>query len=110
MKVIKVHRTTIGGTSMVVRECPTIWVVSTTNRSNTSVERRCAVHYKKSQHKTISKLAAHIIGDEVGVYEYINDFGATMRVRCTYKEYLYLKLNYGADGLSAEEYEIYKSL
>lgn len=110
MKVIKVHRTTMGGMTMVVRECPTIWVVSTTNRTNSSVARRCAVHYKKSQHKTISKLAAHIIGDEVGVYEYVNDFGATMRVRCTYKEYLYLKLNYGADGLSEEEFEIYKNL
>lgn len=96
--------------TMVVRECPTIWVVSSTNRSNTSVERRCAVHYKKSQHKTIDNLAAHIIGDEQGVYEYINSLGATMRVRCTYKEYLYLKLNYGADGLSEEEYEIYKNL
>ena len=110
MKVIKIHRTTIGGMTMVVRECPTIWVVSTTNRSNTSVVRRCAVHYKKSQHRTINKLAAHIIGDEVGTYEYVNDLGATMRVRCTYKEYLYLKLNYGADGLSEEEYEIYKNL
>ena len=110
MKVLKTHRTALGGTTIVVRECPTIWIVSTTNRSNTSVERRCAVHYKKSQHKTVSKLAAHIIGDEVGVYEYVNDFGATMRVRCTYKEFLYLKLTYGADGLSAEEYEIYKNL
>ncbi|MBQ2046581.1 MAG: hypothetical protein II260_05260 [Muribaculaceae bacterium] len=110
MKVIKIHRTTMCGMTVVVRECPTIWVVSSTNRTNTSVERRCAVHYKKSQHKTISKLAAHIIGDEVGVYEYVNGFGATMRVRCTYKEYLYLKLNYGADGLSEEEYEIYKNL
>jgi hypothetical protein len=100
----------MGGMTMVVRECPTIWVVSSTNRTNTSVERRCAIHYKKSQHKTISKLAAHIIGDEVGVYEYVNDFGATMRVRCTYKEYLYLKLNYCADGLSEEEFEIYKNL
>lgn len=110
MKVIKVHRTTMGGMTMVVRECPTIWVVSSTNRTNTSVVRKCAVHYKKSQHKTINKLAAHIIGDEVGVYEYVNDFGATMRVICTYKEYLYLKLNYGADGLSEEEFEIYKNL
>lgn len=110
MKVIKIHRTTMGGMTMVVRECPTIWIVSSTNRSNTSVERRCAVHYKKSQHKTINKLAAHIIGDEVGLYEYVNSFGATMRVRCTYKEYLYLKLTYGADGLSVEEYEIYNSL
>lgn len=110
MKVIKVHRTTMGGMTMVVRECPTIWVVSTTNRANTSVERRCAIHYKKSKYRTIGKLAAHIIGDEVGVYEYVNSFGATMRVRCTYKEYLYLKLNYGADGLSEEEFEIYKNL
>lgn len=110
MKVLKVHRTTMGGTTMVVRECPTIWVVSTTNRTNISVVRRCAVHYKKSQHKNINKLAAHIIGDEVGVYEYVNSFGATMRVRCTYKEYLYLKLTYGADGLNEEEFEIYKNL
>lgn len=95
---------------MVVRECPTIWIVSTTNRSNTSVERRCAAHYKKSQHKTISKLAAHIIGDERGVYEYINSLGATMKVRCTYKEYLFLKLNYGADGLTDEELKLYESL
>lgn len=110
MKVIKIHRCKVGDTTIIARECPTIWVVSTTNRSNTSVVRRCAVHYKKSQHKTINKLAAHIIGDEVGVYEYVNSFGATMRVRCTYKEYLYLKLTYGADGLSIEEYELYNSL
>lgn len=100
----------MGGMTMVVRECPTIWIVSSTNRSNTSVVRRCAVHYKKNQYKTIDKLAAHIIGDEVGVYEYVNDFGATMRVRCTYKEYLYLKLNYGAEGLSEEELTIYNNL
>lgn len=110
MKVIKIHRTTAGGMTMVVRECPTIWVVSTTNRSNTSVERRCAVHYKKSQHKTIDNLAAHIIGDERGVYEYINSLGATIKVRCTYKEYLYLKLNYGANGLTEEELTIYNNL
>lgn len=110
MKVIKIHRTTVGGMTMVVRECPTIWVVSTTNRSNTSVERRCAVHYKKSQHKTIANLAAHIVGDERGVYEYINTLGATIKVRCTYKEYLYLKLNYGANGLTEEELTIYNNL
>ena len=110
MEGIKVHRTTIGEMTMVVRECPTIWVVSSTNRTNTSVARRCAVHYKKSQHKTINKLAAHIIGDEVGTYEYVNDFGATMRVRCTYKEFLFLKMNYGRDGLNEEEHEIYKNL
>lgn len=110
MKVIKIHRTTVGGMTMVVRECPTIWVVSTTNRSNTSVERRCAVHYKKSQHKTIANLAAHIVGDERGVYEYINSLGATIKVRCTYKEYLYLKLNYGANGLTEEELTIYNNL
>lgn len=110
MKVIKIHRTTMGGMTMVVRECPTIWVVSSTNRTNTSVERRCAVHYKKSKYRTIGNLAAHIVGDEVGVYEYVNDFGATMRVRCTYKEYLYLKLNYGAEGLSEEELTIYNNL
>lgn len=100
----------MGGMTMVVRECPTIWVVSSTNRTNTSVERRCAVHYKKSQHKTISKLAAHIIGDERGVYEYINSLGATMKVRCIYKEYLFLKMNYGRDGLSNEERKIYENL
>lgn len=110
MKVIRVHRTTMGGMTMVVRECPTIWIVSSTNRSNTSVVRRCAVRYKKSQHKTIDKLAAHIIGDEVGVYEYVNSLGATMRVRCTYKEYLYLKMCYGVNGLTESEYELYKTL
>lgn len=110
MKVIKIHRTTMGGMTMVVRECPTIWVVSSTNRSNTSVVRRCAVHYKKSQHKTIDKLAANIVGDERGVYEYINKLDALMKVRCSYREYLFLKLNYGKDGLSEEEHEIYKNL
>lgn len=96
--------------TMVVRECPTIWIVSSTNRSNTSVERRCAVHYKKSKYKTIANLAAHIAGDERGVYEYINSLGATMKVRCTYKEFLHLKLNYGADGLTEEELTIYNNL
>lgn len=110
MKVIKVHRTTMGGMTMVVRECPTIWVVSTTNRANTSVERKCSIHYKKSKYRTICKLAAHIIGDEQGVYEYINSLGATIKVRCTYKEYLYLKLNYGANGLTEEELTIYNNL
>lgn len=100
----------MGGTTLVVQECPTIWVVSSTNRTNTSVVRRCSVRYKKKDYRTINKLAAHIIGDEIGVYEYVNDFGSTMRVRCTYKEYLYLKLNYGADGLSEEEFELYKTL
>lgn len=95
---------------MVVRECPTIWVVSTTNKDNPSVTRRCSARYKKSQHKTISKLAAHLIGDEQGVYEYVNDFDVVRQVRGTYREYLFLKLNYGKDGLTKEEYKIYKSL
>lgn len=110
MKVIKIHRMNHSGMTMVVQECPTIWVVSSTNRTNTSVVRRCSARYKKNQYKTIDKLAAHIIGDEVGTYEYVNDFGATMRVRCTYKEYLFFKLNYGADGLSEEELMIYNNL
>ena len=110
MKVIKIHRCKVGNTTIIARECPTIWIVSSTNKDNTSVPRRCAARYKKSQHKTIGKLAAHIIGDERGVYEYINSLGATMRVRCTYKEYLYLKLNYGASGLSEDEMEIYNNL
>ena len=100
----------MGGMTMVVRECPTIWIVSTTNKDNTSIPRRCAARYKKSQHKTIAKLAAHIIGDERGVYEYVNDFDVIRQVRGTYKEYLFLKLNYGKNGLTAEEYEIYKNL
>lgn len=100
----------MGGMTMVVRECPTIWIVSTTNKDNTSVPRRCAARYKKSQHKTISELAAHIIGDERGVYEYVNDFDVVRQVRGTYKEYLFLKLNYGKNGLNDEEFEIYKSL
>lgn len=110
MKVIKIHRTTIGGMTMVVRECRTIWIVSTTNKDNPSVTRRCAARYKKSKHKTISKLAAHLIGDERGVYEYINSLDATMKVRCTYKEYLFLKMNYGRDGLTDEELAIYNNL
>lgn len=110
MKVIKIHRCKVGDTTIIARECPTIWVISTTNRENPSVARRCNVHYKKKDYKTIGGLAAHIIGDEVGVYEYVNSFGATMRVKCTYKEYLYLKMNYGLDGLTKEECEIYNSL
>lgn len=110
MKIIKVHRTTMGGMTMVVRECPTIWIVSSTNRSNTSVERKCSIHYKKSKYRTIDNLAAHIIGDERGVYEYVNGLGATMKVRCTYKEFLHLKLNYGAEGLTKEEMTIYNNL
>lgn len=110
MKIIKTHRATKYGTTMIVRECPTIWIVSSTNRSNTSVERRCAVHYKKSQYKTIDKLAAHIIGDEVGVYEYVNYLGIPTKVRCAYKEFLCVKRTYGKNGLSEAEYEIYKNL
>lgn len=100
----------MGGMTMVVRECPTIWIISSTNRNNPSVVRRCSVRYKKKDYKTIDKLAAHIIGDEVGVYEYVNSFGATMRVRCTYKEYLYLKMCYGVNGLTESEYKLYKTL
>ena len=110
MKVIKIHRREMCGTTILVKECPTIWITSSTNRTNPSVIRRCSVRYKKKDYRTIDKLAAHLIGDEMGTYEYVNDFGATMRVRCTYKEYLFLKLNYGKDGLSEEEYEIYKNL
>jgi hypothetical protein len=74
------------------------------------VARRCNVHYKKKDYKTINGLAAHIIGDERGVYEYVNDFDVVRQVRGTYKEYLFLKLNYGKDGLTKEEYEIYENL
>lgn len=110
MKVIKIHRCKVGSTTIIARECPTIWVISTTNKDNPSVERRCNAHYKKKDYRTIDKLAAHIIGDEVGVYEYVNSFGATMRVRCTYKEYLYLKMCYGVNGLTESEYKLYKTL
>lgn len=110
MKVIKIHRCKVGSTTIIARECPTIWVISTTNKDNPSVSRRCNVRYKKKDYRTIKGLAAHIVGDEVGVYEYVNSLGATMRVNCTYKEYLFLKLNYGINGLTEHEYELYKSL
>lgn len=110
MKILKVHRRVIGDMTIIIEECPTIWITSSTMRSNTTIVRRCKEHHKKREYKTIDKLAAHIIGNEVGVYEYVNSFGATMRVRCTYKEYLYLKMCYGVNGLTELEYKLYKTL
>ena len=41
-------------------------------------------------------------------YKYINQQGVEVFVKCTRLEYLYLKLNYGINGLTIEEYKEYK--
>lgn len=41
-------------------------------------------------------------------YRYINQQGSEVFVKCTRLEYLFLKLNYGINGLTIEEYREYK--
>lgn len=41
-------------------------------------------------------------------YKYINQQGVEVFVKCTRLEYLSLKLNYGINGLTIEEYKEYK--
>lgn len=108
MRVIRVHRRVIGGTTAYIRECPTIWIVSRAmGRGESGV---CGERYHKRDHKTIDKLVRHLLDGERKKYAYENSLGALIEVTCTYKEFLYLKLNYGMDGLSEVEFEIYKSL
>lgn len=42
------------------------------------------------------------------IYRYINQQGNEVFVKCTRLEYLHLKLNYGINGLTIEEYREYK--
>lgn len=42
-------------------------------------------------------------------YTYISH-GKEEKVYCTYKEYLYLKLNYDDNGVTEEEYNLLKTL
>lgn len=43
-------------------------------------------------------------------YVYVDTDGKIQEVYCTRRDYLFLKMCYGADGLSVEEYKEYKSL
>lgn len=43
-------------------------------------------------------------------YEYVDKSGRTAHVLATRKEYLFLKLNYSRDGLTAKEFQEYKQL
>lgn len=110
MRPIRSQRRRVGDVTIYVTECPTLWIVSTTMRNNTTVTRRCNVRHKKREFRTINDVERHILCTERGTFEYVNDLGNIMRVDCTYKEYLFLKMNYGRDGLTEQEYELYKSL
>lgn len=44
------------------------------------------------------------------MYTYESELRGTQKVCCTYREYLFLKLHYSADGLTENEYETYKRL
>lgn len=43
------------------------------------------------------------------LYNYINEAGDKVEVFCTRRQYLFLKLTYGKDGLTNKEYKEYKS-
>ena len=108
MKIIRIHRRIIGGTTAYIRECPTLWIVS-----RTSAERgesgTCSVRYHKRDYRTIGSLTNYLFANDVRVYTYRNRMGVDVRVRCTYKEYLFLKMNYG-EGLTKKELLMYQIL
>lgn len=109
MKILRTHRRTIGKTTIYVQECPTLWIVSSRTRgysdSNTT-----SVRCKKSECRTLEHLTNKVASEVRGIYEYTNRLGVTNKCRCTYKEYLFLKLNYGIDGLTEEEDKIYQTI
>ena len=43
-------------------------------------------------------------------YEYVDKNGRTAHLLATRKEYLFFKLTYSRDGLTAEEFQEYKQL
>lgn len=109
MKILRTHRRTIGKTTMYVQECPTIWIVSARTQgysSGNATSMRC----KKSECRTLEHLTNKMASELHGIYEYTNRLGVTKRVCTTYKNYLFLKLNYGIDGLTEEEYKLYKTM
>lgn len=109
MKILRTHRRTIGKTTIYVQECPTIWIVSTRTQGysgGNTTGARC----KKSECRTLESLANKVASEVDGIYEYTNRMGVIKRVCTNYKNYLFLKLNYGIDGLTKEEYELYKNL
>lgn len=108
MRVLRSHRRVVGGTTIYVKECPTIWVVSRTAGRGESGE--CGVRYKKRNHRTVDALIKDVFLNERKRYTYTNRLGVVREFYGTYKEYLFLKLNYGCDGLTKEELTIYKTL
>lgn len=108
MKIIRVHRRTIGGTTAYIRECPTIWVVSrTAGRGESGMVRE---RYKKRDHRTVDALVRDVLLNERKKYTYTNRLGVVREFFGSYKEFLFIKLNYGCDGLTKEELTIYKTL
>lgn len=108
MKHIRNHRRVIGGITMYAKEYATVWEV-TTKVSGLSDNNQTGRRYKKSEFKSVEKLALHIANSVRAIYEYTNRIGV-QRVCATLSEYLFLKLNYDVNGLSEQEYKIYKSL
>jgi hypothetical protein len=108
MRIIRSHRRTVGGTTIYVKECPTIWVVSRVGARGESGE--CGVRYKKRNHRTVDALVRDVLLNEQKKYTYTNRLGIVREFYGSYKEFLYIKLNYGCDGLTKEELTIYKTL
>lgn len=108
MKVLRSHRRTVGGTTVYIKECTTIWVVSRVGVRGESGS--CGIRYKKRDHKTIDALVGSILSDERKMYTYTNRLGVVREFYGTYKEYLFIKMNYGCDGLTELEHKIYKTL
>lgn len=98
----------VGGATIYVKECPTIWVVSRVGARGESGE--CGVRYKKRDHRTVDALIKDVFLDERKRYTYTNRLGIEREFFGTYKEYLFLKLSYGREGLTKEELTIYKTL
>lgn len=108
MRIIRSHRRVVGGTTIYVKECPTIWVVSRVGARGESGE--CGVRYKKRNHRTVDALVRDVLLNERKKYTYTNRLGAVREFFGSYRDFLSIKLTYGCDGLTETEYKIYKSL
>lgn len=109
MRIIRVHKKKIGRVTMYVQECPTIWIVST-KVDGYSDGNSTKVRYKKKNHCVIDEVAQEVLNNIRMSYKYTNKLGVERIVNCTYKEYLFIKLNYGLEGLTDEEYKLYKTI
>lgn len=107
MKVIRIHRRRVEDFTIFVEECSTIWLV-TIKRDKYAFPEVHLERHKKREHKSVEEVLYHVLNNTDLLYRYNNGV-AERTVRTNYKNYLYLKMCYGVDGLTEAEHSLYKT-